>query len=161
MNSPSLGEEMVETKRENTFDPILCCIHISIIYTHKLFSLNTSCVAFDESIWCILEITSSAYQNHLCIWFQKNAIIFLHCVLMLNIIVDMSSILSFAHINWNENLKFDKMDYVMSFFIHSNVFAPFRNFDSKTKDLLKSTSTWVVSKCIYNNSMSILVTYTQ
>jgi hypothetical protein len=41
------------------------------------------------------------------------------------------------------------------------VFAPFRNFDSKTKDLLKSTSTWVVSKCIYNNSMSILVTYTQ
>ncbi len=71
----------------------------------------------------------------------------------------MSSILSFAHINWNENLKFDKMDYVMSFLIHFNVFAPFRNFDSKTNYLLKSTSTWVVNKCIYNNSMSILVTY--
>ncbi len=89
----------------------------------------------------------------------KNAIIFLHCVLMLKIIVDMSSILSFAHINWNENSKFDRMDSVMSFLIHSSVFAPFRNFDSKTKNLLISTSTWVVGKCIYNNSMSNSVTY--
>jgi hypothetical protein len=39
------------------------------------------------------------------------------------------------------------------------VFAPFRNFDSKTKNLLISTSTWVVGKCIYNNSMSNSVTY--
>jgi len=91
--------------------------------------------------------------------FFSNAIIFLHCVLMLKIIVDMSSILSFAHINWNENLKLDKMDFVMSFLIHSSVFAPLRNSNSKTKGLLKSTSTWVVNKCIYNNSMSILVTY--
>jgi len=67
----------------------------------------------------------------------KNAIIFLHCVLMLKIIVDMSSILSFTHINWNEILEIDRMDFVMSILIHSSVFAPFRNFDSKTKKLLK------------------------
>ncbi len=36
MNSPSLGGKVVETKRENTFDSILCCIHISIMYTKTL-----------------------------------------------------------------------------------------------------------------------------
>jgi hypothetical protein len=62
---------------------------------------------------------------------------FLYCVLMLKIIVDMSSILSFTHINWNENLKIDRMGFVMSILIHSSVFAHFRNFDSKTKKLVK------------------------
>jgi hypothetical protein len=54
MNSPSLGENMVETKRENTFDPILCCIHISIIYTQIFgYRYNVLHGAFDEFIWGI------------------------------------------------------------------------------------------------------------
>jgi hypothetical protein len=50
--------------------------------------------------------------------------IFLHCVLMFKMIIDMSPIPSFSYIKWNEiqieNLKFVKMDYVMSFLFHIN-----------------------------------------
>jgi hypothetical protein len=31
MKSISLGKKIVETKREYTFDSVLCCIHIYII----------------------------------------------------------------------------------------------------------------------------------
>jgi hypothetical protein len=48
MNSPSLGKKMVKTKKENTFDSILCCIHISIIYKKNFFVINTSYGEYDD-----------------------------------------------------------------------------------------------------------------
>ncbi len=68
MNSPSLGEKMVETKRENTFVSILCCIHILITYTQICLAINTSCDPFDESIWCISTIMLTIPSMHYTIY---------------------------------------------------------------------------------------------
>jgi hypothetical protein len=110
MNSPSLGEKVVETKRENMFDSILCCIHISIMYT--------KIIGHRYMFWCIWCV-HLMYFKKLCQkfynWISKKIPWFSYIV-----IIDMSSIPSFVHINWIEFkiLKIWKLDFVTSFFIH-------------------------------------------
>ncbi len=103
--------------KENTFDAILCCIHISIIYT-KILSHR-------YIFWCIWSVHLMHFKN--CV---KDFVIFIKVPYnwiskkmpwsFYTVIIDMSSIPSFAHINWIELkiLKFWNLDFVTSFFIH-------------------------------------------
>ncbi len=77
------------------------------LYTHQLLAINTFCNVFDESICCILEAVSKvAYYLHIKVPYELDfkyfAMKFLHCVLMVEIIVDMSPLWSFTYLNWHE-----------------------------------------------------------
>jgi hypothetical protein len=98
MNSPSFGEKWLKPK-EKTHLIQSYVAFIYQLYTQKFLAIYTCFGAFDVSIWCI----SKKMQ-----WF------------FYFVIIDMSPIPSFAHINWIELkiLKFWNLDFITSFFIH-------------------------------------------
>ncbi len=88
-----------EIHKKNTHtDTHLIQFYVTFIYqlnTHQFLAIKTFCDVFDESICCILEIASKvAYYLHIEVPYELDfkyfVMKFLHCVLMVEIIVDLS-----------------------------------------------------------------------